>query len=1104
MSKTTPDAVLKLAIAEGLVTSNDAEAAAGTLSAERLESLVATGKLTAVWVERAAERHLRANTLHLTADSSDPRPRATRPAMPSVVGRYELGPLLGAGGMAEVYRAWDPTLSRPVALKFLRDTDDEHLERFMREARTQAQVGHENICDVYETGTADGRPFIAMQCIDGLTLVDAAPKMSIEEKVRVMAEVAEAVHAAHRTGLVHRDLKPHNIMVEADPEGGWHPYVLDFGLARDQSMDTMTTIGAVMGTPPYMSPEQARGERARIDRRTDVYALGATLYDVLTGRPPFVGDSSVGTMMKVISEEATPMRLLNASIPADLETIVMKCLEKEPPQRYDSARALAEDLRRYLDGEPIQALPVSFVYRWTTRAKKHPTIALLLAAAIILVAASAAWAIRTSVRAAEQQSAAQRFGQEIERIEATARYASMLPLHDLRRERTWIRARIEKIRSAKQAMGRVASGPADYAIGRGYLALHEWRASRIALESAWNAQYRPPEVAYALGRVIGAQYEQELKEVERVANKDVRAARKRLIDEQYRDRALSFLRLSAGTGSESPAYVEGLIAFYEKHYDVALKSARAAFQQVPWLHEAKKLEGDTWLERGAQEYHDGEYDAAMASFAEADAAYGEAERIGSSDAGALLGQAERWFHTMLIAIARGDDPTSFMQRGLAAADRAAQTNDQPAESNRFRAGILVRYGEWQLSQGQSPFDALDRSVAFARKAIAADPKLGTAYSQIGSALFLKARYAITHGQDPMPLFDEAIRNHRRASELEPANPHILIGLANAIRRKGEALAEAGGNPLPLLDESIAYYDRATAADPKWANSQNDRGLAFMTRGEWEQENGRNPMPSFEEAAKSLERAVALNPNFGTAALNLGSVHLDRANFFMRNGKDPRPALELAIETYAKALRLNPKLPFAHSNSGLAATVAARYLLDRGEDPHPWVTRGTAAYGEALKLLPDHANSYASRGMLYLLGAQFTARRGGDPRPELELARASAQRADEIDPNSVSWLQYRAAVEVEAARAAVVRKQSPASALAVAESLLARANAANATDADVFFTSADLHRVRAEWQQSAQEAELGIADAQRSLAIDKEKRDARLLLDELTALKARLR
>jgi len=1027
--------------------------------------------------------------LTLSGDSLPPRISSRFP-IGSTLGRYQIGPHIGSGGMAEVYRAFDPTLNRPVALKFLRETDDEHLARFLREARTQAQVGHENICDIYEAGIVEGQPFIAMQCIEGETLVDAGPRMPVDQRVAVMAGVAEAVHAAHRTGLVHRDLKPGNIMVETTPDGGWHPYVLDFGLARD-SMDTMTTIGTVVGTPPYMAPEQARGERAKIDRRTDVYALGATLYDLLTGRPPFIADSSVAVMMKVLSEEPLPLREIHPSIPADLETIVMKCLEKDPQRRYDSARALGEDLRRYLNGDPIQARPTTFLYRWTSRAKQHPTISALLAIATVAVLVSIAWAVRTSLGAAERQRAAQRFGQQIERIEAVARYASMLPLHDVRRERNWIRDRIAQIQRERKTLGRSASGPANYAIGRGYLALREWDESRRHLELAWSEDYRTPEVAYALGRVIGAQYQKELEEAERLSNKDGRAARRRQIELQFRDAALKWLRQSAGSGSESPAYAEGLIALYEKRYDDALKSARAAFRDVPWMHEAKKLEGDTWIARGVEEFNEGDVDKAVASYNRAGDAYQAAAAIGSSDDSVLLGEAEQWFRLMLVAISRGEDPTETMKRGLEAAERAARTNADVVESYLYQGSILVRYGEWQNSQGQSPLESLDRAVAFGRRAVVVDAKNARSHRVIGNALFVKARYAATHGQDPIPLFDESIRSLRQSVALDPRSAQTLDGLGNAIRRKGEAIAMIGQNPVALHNESIVHYDQAIEADPQWANAHNDRGLAFMTRGEWEMENGIDPMPSFAESTKALQRAIELNPQLSVAILNLGSAHLDRGNYLLRTGKDPRPALTEAIQAYAAALKLNPKLVFAYSNTGLANVLGAQYSLDIDEDPQPWIDRGGAAYAQALEINPEHSNSHGYGALLQIVGAKYVARHGGDPTARLDEARARVRRADEINPGNIEYLQFAAAIEAEAARYALSKGKSAAAPLAAAEAILAKAMKVNAADADTFYTAADVYRLRGDFDRALEAVE-------RSLKIDPTKREAQALRRELTA------
>jgi eukaryotic-like serine/threonine-protein kinase len=1009
--------------------------------------------------------------------------------MPSTVGRYQIGALLGSGGMAEVYRAFDPTLNRPVALKFLRETNREHLTRFLREARAQAQVGHDNICDVYEAGVVDGRPFIAMRCIDGATLADAAPRMSVEEKVAVMADVAEAVHAAHRTGLVHRDLKPNNIMVEARPEGGWHAWVLDFGLARDSSLDSMTTVGTIMGTPPYMAPEQARGERASIDRRTDVYSLGATLYDILGGRPPFLADSSVAVMLKVMNEDAPSLRALDPSIPLDLDTIVLKCLEKEPGRRYDSARALAEDLRRYLDGDPIAARRTTFVYRWMVRARKQPVIASLLALAFVAVLASMAWAITTSIRSAERQRAAQRFGQEIERIEAVARYANMLPLHDVQRERRRIRNAIGGIEREMRTMNAMTAAPAHYAIGRGYLALREWEPARRNLELAWNGDYRAPEVAYALGRVIGAQYQEQLKEAERIVNADARAARRKQVEQQYRDAALRWLRQSGASASESPAYGEALIAFYEQRYDDALARARKAFADVPWMYEAQELAGDIWTDRGVEQFNRGRVDDAVASYTRAGDAYRAAEAIGSSDETVMLGEAEQAFRLMLVAIGRGGDPAPMLARGLDAAERATATRGDLEASNRMQSLLLERYAEWQLTQGQSPLANLERAIAFGRQAVAADPKSAGAHQTLGTAFFIRARYAAMHGEDPIPLYDESIRSLRRSDALDPRNANVLMALANSIRRKAEALGEKGGNPLALLNESIVFYDRATAANPRWPNSFNDRGLAFMTRGEWEAINGIDPTASYDASARSLEHALAINPRFSVAWLNLGTVHVDRADAALQAGRDPRPALQQATDTFAAALKLNPKLAFAYANSGIANVLGAQWALDAGDDPRPWLEHGRAALAHSLEINPGHANSFMYTAALILIEAQYVERGGGDATALLAEARENARKADAINPENGGILQVAASIEAEAARDALARHRNADAPLRAAESFIERALKQNAADSKIQYTAADIARLRGDVPHA-------LAFAERALTIDPRDSDSHALRGEL--------
>ncbi|HEY7162065.1 MAG TPA: serine/threonine-protein kinase, partial [Acidobacteriota bacterium] len=225
----------------------------------------------------------------------------------AVFGRYTQLEFIGQGGMARVFKAYDPALGRTVALKFVRVDDPQMVDRLLIEARAQARVEHEHVCKIYDTGEIEHKPYICMQFIRGKMLKELENELSLKEKVRLIQQVAEGVHAAHRAGLIHRDLKPSNILVE-QKESGLAAYVMDFGLAREIQAPGYTLTGVIMGTPSYMSPEQARGQTSKINAHTDIYSIGATLYDMIAGIPPFDGSAPMDILMNVIEKEATPIR----------------------------------------------------------------------------------------------------------------------------------------------------------------------------------------------------------------------------------------------------------------------------------------------------------------------------------------------------------------------------------------------------------------------------------------------------------------------------------------------------------------------------------------------------------------------------------------------------------------------------------------------------------------------------------------------------------------------------------------------------------------------------------------------------------------------------
>jgi WD40 repeat protein/tRNA A-37 threonylcarbamoyl transferase component Bud32 len=310
-------------------------------------------------------------------------PATVKPAVqdsrwPTVSG-YEIVGVLGQGAMGVVYKARQLRLNRLVALKMILTggyTGERELARFRAEAEAVAQLHHPHVVQVYDVGEADGKPFFSMEFVEGGSLADRLETgpMRPHRAAQLVETVARAMHAAHRDGVVHRDLKPANILLAADGT----PKVTDFGLAKQLDRDSsQTKSGTVLGTPCYMAPEQASGRAHVVGGSADVYALGAILYHALTGRPPFKGPSVLDTLEQVRSREAVRPRQLQPDVPRDLETVCLKCLEKDPRKRYADAAALADDLRAYLESRPIQARPVTLWDKSVKWAKRSPWVAFL-------------------------------------------------------------------------------------------------------------------------------------------------------------------------------------------------------------------------------------------------------------------------------------------------------------------------------------------------------------------------------------------------------------------------------------------------------------------------------------------------------------------------------------------------------------------------------------------------------------------------------------------------------------------------------------------------------------------------------------------------------
>jgi tetratricopeptide (TPR) repeat protein len=342
------------------------------------------------------------------------------PAWPEVPG-YEILGELGAGGIGIVYRARQARLKRQVALKMLRDPDElpGQLARFRAEAEMLAHLQHANIVQVYEVGEHQGRAFLALEYVEGGSLDRrlAGEPQSARLAAQVSEALARAIHAAHQKGVVHRDLKPANVLVAAGPTVPLEGSVLkicDFGLAKQIGGDTVRTgTGTILGTASYMAPEQTTGRPGDVGPHADTYALGAILYELLTGRPPFRAATLLDTLDQVRYQEPVAPRQLQPKVPRDLETICLKCLQKEPPRRYATALELAEDLHRFQAGEPIKARPVGSVERVLKWAHRRPAAAGLVVVGIVFLLAMIGGLTYLTVSAAQRADRLSAARQEI-------------------------------------------------------------------------------------------------------------------------------------------------------------------------------------------------------------------------------------------------------------------------------------------------------------------------------------------------------------------------------------------------------------------------------------------------------------------------------------------------------------------------------------------------------------------------------------------------------------------------------------------------------------------------------------------------------------------
>ncbi|RKG95028.1 serine/threonine-protein kinase [Corallococcus carmarthensis] len=972
--------------------------------------------------------------------------------------RYQPLRFLGQGGMGRVFLAWDPRLHRHVALKFVRDEDAALTHRFVSEARAQARVKHERVCQVYEVGHVEGRVFIAMQYIDGEPLGALVRSLTVEQKALVLREAAWGVHEAHRVGLIHRDIKPSNILVERGGEGSLRPYVMDFGLAREVH-GSITASGSVLGTPHFMAPEQARGEVRGLDRRADIYSLGATLYFLLTGEVPIPGANGLEVLSHIATEEPKAPRQLVPGLPADLEAITLKCLEKDRADRYDSARALAEDLERFLAGEPVRAR-AGVGYALRKRLRKHWVRASLGAAALLAVTVALGWGAWSRREASTRERLVQRFTEQVELIESRAHYSALSRLHDVREDRRDLQARLAGLEAEVERAGPAALGPGQYALGRGHLALGDEARALGLLQAAWDQGFQSPRVAYALALASGRRYQQQLVEAQRLRTPEQREAATRDAERLYREPALAWLKRSEGAQVASAEYVAARVAFYDGRSDEALRLLEGAGRGQPWFHEVPLLRGDILEARAFQRWNGGDLEGARKDFEAGRQAFAAAAATAESEPAVYRSQAGLELAAMVMELyGKGDVQPSY-HRALDALSRCLVVLPDDAACLLRLARVHHRLAEHQLTQGAEGTQTLEKALDAARRALAVAPTGTEATLTLARATWLQARYRVERGEDPRELLGQAAALFERIPEAERDRAyHGDSGLV--FKTWADHEDSLGVDSQGHRDQAIRAYEAAIARDPRIPEDHINLGSALVARASLPR--GPQADQDLERALTALERARALNPQHVVPYFYAGQAHEQLARRKRNRGERMGPPLEQALEQYRRGLAINPRIPNLHNGMGVALLLRAEEAWDQGGDPFSVLDEARACFEKAITVAPGQGFAYANLGALLIRRSQYLLARGEDPRPAgREAVKVLGQGLERMP--GATWLRgLKGTVHVLQARFELERGRDPGGELSRAQQELQAALEKNGNDAETWLQLGKVRELQARWK-----------------------------------------
>lgn len=981
------------------------------------------------------------------------------------LGLYQIDREIGHGGMGTVFLAHrnDDEFQRQVAIKVIRGfPDGEMVRRFRVERQILANLDHPNIARLIDGGTTPGGlPYLVMEYVEGLPVGEYcdANRLTVRDRVTLVKTLCRAVHYAHERGVVHRDIKPGNVLVT--PDGV--PKLLDFGIAHmfDASGapgDAALTIpGTHRLTPEYASPEQALS--APVTTASDVYVLGLILYELLTGTrpqrpttnrhedviraitestPPSPSDRARSTPTDsdaCAARQTTPDRLAR-SLAGDLDRIVLKAISKEASHRYSSAASLADDLDRYLKGEPVHARAASLGYILRRRMARHGRV--VAAAAIVTLLGVGQVGYWVSSRAAQQDAvdAAQRFGSRIERVVLELRIERGLPLHDTRQAKARVRAGIAEVEAQIAEARPLVQRVGYYAIGRGYLALDENTAAREWLTRAWEAGYQQPEVAMHLGLALGRLYQAQLLEISAASNPTQRKSRRAVAQAALRDPAVRFLRAGA-TDPDFGLYASSVAAFLEDDISLALTKAAEARQQAGWMYETLLLEGDVNLAEAVTAVTAGRADSARQSIGQARDVYAQASRVAPSDPVPYARLCALGAIRVGLDLDTGGAAEEAVTAAVEACRQGSVADPDLAQPYVDLARTYWTFGTYQRRHGIDPMATLQLAADSARQAISREPGKAGAYLHLGTALQVRGAQEMDTGIDPRPTFEAAAEAYRQAASRGLDDATLHIGLANAYSYVGDWERAHGLDPHRMMELSFVEYRKAAEREPDNPLPWSNLGIALKDLARYEIGQGRDGMPLLRESIAAYDAALQRNPNHAATLNNLAnSWYLVGLEQFA-HGQDPDASLQRADAAIAGALENNASYATPLVNRTEVGLVRAAAMVAAGGDPQSVIGQCRVAIARAITINPGRTNAHEHAARTALFEARWRLTSGGSVAALVAEARASAARILQLNPADNQAWQLQAEAALIDARWRMGQGLSPDAALATAQAAIDR-------------------------------------------------------------------